>query len=123
MTYASVTSSLRRRLANGAYKVGDQFLTFEELMTAYPTLSNIYRVRSALAPLIAEGLIESRQGSGTWVQRIPPKVSKSAGNPISSAVPLLEQALTDLTKASAGIQSCLSVLADADQAVSGNSGP
>jgi DNA-binding GntR family transcriptional regulator len=70
-----VTRDLRSRLAQGEWEVNEQFATFGDLMDRYPAaLTNIGRVRAALAPLISEGLIESIQGSGSWVRRLPEEV-------------------------------------------------
>jgi DNA-binding GntR family transcriptional regulator len=68
---AAVTRDLEARLSDREWNVDDQFDTFDQLMARYPVLTNIYRVRAALAPLIHAGLLESRQGSGTWVLRLP----------------------------------------------------
>jgi DNA-binding GntR family transcriptional regulator len=67
----AVTRDLRRRITKPEWPVGGQIDTFEQLQDRYPVLTNIYRIRQALAPLIHEGVLESRQGSGTWVRRIP----------------------------------------------------
>ena len=67
----NVSRELRQSLAVGNWTEGDRFWTFDQLMTKYPAvLTNIYRVKAALAPLISEGLLESQQGSGTWVRRL-----------------------------------------------------
>jgi DNA-binding GntR family transcriptional regulator len=68
---AAVTRHLEKRLAANEWDPEDQFDTFDQLMERYPALTNVYRVRAALAPLIHAGLLESRQGSGTWVLRVP----------------------------------------------------
>lgn len=69
-----------------------QFDTFEQLQARYSVLTNIYRVRQALAPLIHEGLLESQQGSGTWVRRIP-EVVRLPGGELAGEI---AQILTDL---------------------------
>lgn len=90
----AVTRELRRNLASGKWAEGDQFLTFDQLMHEYPdVLTNVYRVRTALAPLIEEGLLDSQHGSGTWVIRKPAEADAN------SAVreQLIEEILTELS--------------------------
>jgi hypothetical protein len=73
-----VTRELRRRLSDKSkWEVGKQFYTFAQLMDEeFPAeLTSVNKVRAALAPLIKEGLLQSRQGSGTWVLRNPPELS------------------------------------------------
>jgi DNA-binding FadR family transcriptional regulator len=78
MNLDAVTRELRRRLSDDStWKVGERFYTFAQLMDEeFPAeLTSINKVRAALAPLIKEELLQSKQGSGTWVLRNPPEVS------------------------------------------------
>lgn len=69
---AFVTHDLRRRLREGEWQPGSRMPTFDRLQGQYRhRLTNVYRVREALAPLITEGLIRSDHGSGTWVIKLP----------------------------------------------------
>src|ERR1700677_674460 len=78
MNVDAVTRELYRRLSvDSKWKVGERFYTFAQLMDEeFPAeLTSINKVREALAPLIKEGLLQSRQGSGTWILRNPPELS------------------------------------------------
>jgi len=71
--------------------------TFFELTARYPQLTNIYRLRAALQPLVNEGLIESRQGVGTFVLRIPSPAPTEPVQVIGTAKGLVEGLRADLT--------------------------
>ena len=89
MNVDAVTRELRRRLSDGStWKVGDRFYTFAQLMDEeFPAeLTSINKVRAALAPLIKEGLIQSRQGSGTWVLRNPPELSADSASDLAGQI-------------------------------------
>jgi DNA-binding GntR family transcriptional regulator len=73
------------------WSVGGQISTFDQLQQRYPVLTNIYRTRQALAPLIHEGVLESRHGSGTWLLRLP-RVLPATGSLAADVA----QMLTDL---------------------------
>ncbi|XVU26462.1 hypothetical protein ACQPZJ_05245 [Actinoplanes sp. CA-054009] len=86
----AVTRDLEHRLAAEDWKPGDKFDTFDQLQDRYPVLTNVYRTREALAPLINAGLLESRHGSGTWVLRVPPP-------PVNQpAIAILDELLADI---------------------------
>jgi DNA-binding FadR family transcriptional regulator len=89
----AVTHDLESRLAAEEWAVGDQFDTFDQLMERYEVLTNVYRTRTALAPLIQAGLLESRQGSGTWVRRLPRPV---APGPSPATAAVLDEVLSDI---------------------------
>ena len=63
--YYQVESVLREKITSGAYPMGEQLPTENELIEQF----NVSRitVRQALSTLADEGLIERRQGSGTFV--------------------------------------------------------
>ncbi len=69
--YRQVVQSLRSDILRGAYRVGSTLPTEEEL-TARFSVSR-HTVREALRQLRADGLVSSRQGSGTTV--MPPQPS------------------------------------------------
>jgi DNA-binding GntR family transcriptional regulator len=104
----NVTRELRRSLAAGDWAEGDRFWTFDQLMAKYPAvLLNIYRVKAALAPLIAEGLLESQQGSGTWVRRLPPRTE---GTKTAARQQLIEEILADVTALHAKVEELRALL-------------
>lgn len=71
ISLAHVTAELRQQLASPSWAADQQFHTFDALMATFPELTNVFRVRKALAPLIQEGLLVSLQGSGTYVGKRP----------------------------------------------------
>jgi DNA-binding FadR family transcriptional regulator len=107
-TVELVTNELRQSLASGDWAEGDRFMTFDQLMTKYSkVLTNIYRVRTALAPLINEGLLESQHGSGTWVRRLPPRAS---GMSSAARDQLVEEILVEVTALRAKIETLKALL-------------
>jgi DNA-binding GntR family transcriptional regulator len=69
--YKQVVQSLRGEIVKGVYPVGSQLPTEDELSVRF-TVSR-HTVREALRQLRADGLVSSRQGSGTRV--MPPSSS------------------------------------------------
>ncbi|WP_172457822.1 GntR family transcriptional regulator [Pseudonocardia sp. N23] len=65
-----MTNDLRRRLAAREWAPGEQIDTFRMIQQKYG-ISGVSGVQNALAPLIQEGLLEGRQGRGTYVLRLP----------------------------------------------------
>jgi DNA-binding GntR family transcriptional regulator len=110
---ADATADLRRRLAAGEWSKGDQFPTFDELMERYPGLTNIYRVREALSPLIQDGLIESRHGVGSFVLRKPTPLPAGGASPASVALDLVEQLRALLQSAEEKIEAIRAVIGQA----------
>ncbi len=70
--YADVAKDLRRRMASPdpEWEVGSQIPTLSELQDHY-RIGGSQTIRSALGILVEEGLIETRQGRGAFVVRIP----------------------------------------------------
>ena len=70
--WATVKNLVVQDIATEKYKVGDRFLTLEELGTKY----NVSRstARKVFAALIEEGLIETRYSNGTFVRKCNPSV-------------------------------------------------
>ncbi|WP_426624433.1 GntR family transcriptional regulator [Leifsonia sp. McL0607] len=68
--YEHIRAELRRLLASGAYKVGDQLPTTRELSEQFGT-NGVQTVRSAYEALIDEGLVVARQGKGYFVAALP----------------------------------------------------
>lgn len=89
-----ITRRLRHRLLVDGFQPGDRAWTFDQLIDDYQ-LSGPPACQRVLAPLIAEGLLESRPGRGTFVLRLP----KSAADP--ALLDLAEEAAAELASASA----------------------
>ena len=65
--YARILDTLRQRIADGVYRVGESLPTEAELVLEF----NVSRqtVRSALQNLVAEGTVERTAGRGTFLKR------------------------------------------------------
>lgn len=68
--YEQIRAELRRLLASGAYKVGDQLPTTRELSEQFGT-NGVQTIRSAYEALIDEGLVTARHGAGYFVAALP----------------------------------------------------
>jgi GntR family transcriptional repressor for pyruvate dehydrogenase complex len=68
-----VSSDLQRRVAGGEIKPGDRLPTEKTLGEAYGVSRAV--VREAIARLKADGLIETRQGSGAFVVETPKTIN------------------------------------------------
>lgn len=67
--YVQVASTLRRRIQEGHWGVGDKIATLEELESEFRVAR--VTVRQAIELLQSEGLVKSHQGKGTFVTRAP----------------------------------------------------
>ena len=67
--YTQIVSEVRRMIIDGTLKVGDRLPANRELARSLGVNRNT--VTTAYAELVADGLITSRVGSGTYVSRIP----------------------------------------------------
>jgi GntR family transcriptional regulator len=67
--YYQLENLLRERISAGAFAVGDQLPTENELMGQFQVSQAT--VRKALAALVREGVIERRQGVGTFIAERP----------------------------------------------------
>lgn len=63
--YRQIAADLRARIEAGEYPVGSQMPTKDELMSSYGAA--LATVDSALRVLAKLGMVQSRQGSGTFV--------------------------------------------------------
>ncbi len=68
--YEEIRAQLRRLLASGRYKVGDQLPTIREFCEQYD-INSVQTVRDAYQALKDEGLVTSRQGVGFFVAALP----------------------------------------------------
>lgn len=75
--YYQLENLLREKINSGVYAPGDQLPTEDELIAEYG-VSRI-TVRQALSALASEGLIERRQGRGTFIAERPNQTSQFEG--------------------------------------------
>ena len=73
--YRRIEEDLRARIRSGELQPGTQLETEQDLMERYRV--SRATVRQALAPLIAQGLLEIRRGLGTYVA--PPRFEHTIG--------------------------------------------
>lgn len=102
---ARVTRRLRYELATGQYAPGDRVWGFGELIDSYG-LANPAACGRALAPLIAEGWLVSKQGSGTFVVEVP---TEAGTNP--DVLDLIDDLTADLKAATLKLARVQEVLA------------
>ncbi|SEN21037.1 GntR family transcriptional regulator [Nonomuraea pusilla] len=67
--YLRIAEDIRRDIASGRYAVGEQLPVARELSERYGVA--MMTIGNALAVLREEGLIETRQGAGSFVIRTP----------------------------------------------------
>jgi len=78
--YRQIAEDLREQIQSGQLEPGQQLLTWFELQERYRASRNT--IRDAIKLLAALGLVETRPGQGTFVQRkIDPYVSTLSGDP------------------------------------------
>lgn len=95
--YAQIVSEMRRRMADGALKVGDRLPANRELARSLGVNRNT--VTTAYAELAADGLISSRVGSGTYVSFLPlPAATSAAGLHVQSSPMMWDALLTAQTR-------------------------
>jgi DNA-binding GntR family transcriptional regulator len=77
--YRQIADDLRRRLAAGEFgPVGSKIPPIIELQKDYDCENNLNMIRHAQSVLIDEGLIEPRQGQGTFIIALPPRQDDGA---------------------------------------------
>lgn len=67
-----IETALRQRIQTGEYAVGDRLPTIFQLTEEFG-VNGVQTVRDAYRPLIAEGLVEARQGAGYFLARSAPR--------------------------------------------------
>jgi GntR family transcriptional repressor for pyruvate dehydrogenase complex len=67
--YLLIADSLREKIKTGTYPVDSKLPAVHELATAHGTAPNT--VRSAISVLAREGVVESFQGDGIYVRKLP----------------------------------------------------
>ncbi|MGW4402949.1 GntR family transcriptional regulator [Nonomuraea sp. NPDC004702] len=70
--YLRIAEDIRRDIASGRYAVGEQLPVARELSEKYGVA--MMTIGNALAILRDEGIIETRQGAGSFVTRTPDNV-------------------------------------------------
>jgi DNA-binding GntR family transcriptional regulator len=90
--YRQIADDLRRRLAAGEFGlVGSRIPPIIELQKDYDCENNLNMIRHAQSVLIDEGLIEPRQGQGTFIIAMPP--GQDDGAALAEAAEELKAAL------------------------------
>lgn len=69
--YEAIREDLRQKIKDGTYPVGSRIPTKQQLMDEHEVSLNT--VDHAIKDLVAEGLLDPRQGRGTYVTKPPPK--------------------------------------------------
>jgi DNA-binding GntR family transcriptional regulator len=75
--YLLIADDLRGKIKAGAYPVDSKLPAVRELAIAHGTAHNT--VRSALGLLAREGLVESFQGDGIYVRKLPEVAERDDG--------------------------------------------
>jgi DNA-binding GntR family transcriptional regulator len=114
--YQQIADDLRRRLAKGEFPVGTKLPPIAELQKRYDCENNLNMIRHAQSVLIDEGLIDPRQGQGTFVIALPPDPADQAAladaaEELKTALDTAQAALTKflarLTRSGAATQDLL----------------
>ncbi|HBI56137.1 MAG TPA: hypothetical protein DDY38_04850 [Firmicutes bacterium] len=72
--YLQLSENIRQKILTGVYRPGDKIPSEREMSTAYGITR--VTVRKALMDLLQQGVLESVQGKGTFVRRLPQEVKK-----------------------------------------------
>ena len=99
-----VSRRLRHRLITDGFQPGDQVWKFDDLIDDYD-LSGAAACTRVLAPLIAEGLLESRPGVGTFCVQLPTSVTDP------DVLDLADEVADELASASAKLDRLKELLA------------
>jgi DNA-binding GntR family transcriptional regulator len=70
--YRDIASDLKHRIADGEFPVGGQLPAITDLMEHY-RVPGLNTIRQAQQMLVDDGMIETRQGVGTFVLRTEPQ--------------------------------------------------
>ena len=100
--YQEIADALRRRLADGEWPVGSPLPGISALQAEYD-VAGLNVIRHAQGILQNEGLLEPRQGSGTFVVALPDRDSADRAE--------LRQVVTNLQHTLADAQATLNRLA------------
>ncbi|QYN41096.1 GntR family transcriptional regulator (plasmid) [Pseudonocardia sp. DSM 110487] len=100
--YRQIADDLRRRLADGEWLVGSKIPGISALQAEYGVAA-LETIRQAQSLLQEEGLLEPRQGSGTFVVAVPERADPDRVE--------LRQVVTELQQAIAAAQATLNRVA------------
>ncbi|GAA2375991.1 GntR family transcriptional regulator [Nonomuraea africana] len=93
--YLRIAEDIRRDIASGRYALGEQLPVARELAERYSVA--MMTIGNALAVLRDEGLIETRQGAGSFVIRTPEdKVAPAPAEEHSEEFRVLSQQLREI---------------------------
>lgn len=98
--YLVIAEALIERIASGEWAVGERLPGTAALMEQYDVPS-FNTIASALSVLRRQGLIRTRQGSGTWLISLTPSMT-------------VADALLEVEKAIAALEVARAVLRDLD---------
>ncbi len=93
--YAQLAKTLRARLGDGEWKIGDRFPTISKIQDEYD-IRSLNTVRRAQALLVGEGLLQPQQGRGTFVVGLP---TPPGVDPVASALKAIDVAMGALNRA------------------------
>ena len=105
--YRQIAADLRARIEAGEYPVGSQMPTKDELMSSYGVA--LATVDNALRVLAKLGMVESRQGSGTFV--LAQQAAEAEADHLAAQVAELQKELADLRQRTGRIEARLATLA------------
>ena len=94
--YRQLAGILRDRIRNGELRTGQRMPSEKDLHDEFGLARET--VRRAMAVLRTEGLIDIRQGHGTFVAEIPERVDLAPGDTVTSA------ALVTVTRANGDVE-------------------
>ena len=105
--YRQIAADLLARIEAGEYPVGSQMPTKDELMTSYGAA--LATVDGALRVLAKLGMVESRQGSGTFV--LAQQAAEVEADQLAKQVAELQKELAELRQRTGRIEARLATLA------------
>lgn len=94
--YEAIRDDLRAEIKKGTYAVGDQIPTKQDLMKQYGASLNT--VTHAITDLKDEGLVEPRQGRGTYVTKPPSRKPRPGYETMAKAMGVMSEMLEDMSR-------------------------
>lgn len=110
--YQRLADELRKAIAAGVYRPGDQLPTMGELAESHGIA--VMTVREAIKTLVGEQLVVTRQGKGVFVLRVPePSELQVSGADVIMALRQLEGVVDQLAERLAAVEERLDHPGDA----------